>query len=170
MRLVFKGKIFWLIMAAIVAAFSFLQSLGLSEVVLSISVVLRECCQGIVRLELLTLITSSWSCWLCMWPLYLSGWRVGGARSTEQPVHMDSGRKRLANGIERRRHFQCLERLTIIWMSAISVHTVLTAERFRSCYNRQAKPFSGLSPGFGSQLPLPNALRCVCTGLFMASL
>ena len=71
-----------------------LQSVGLCEVVLSISVVLHECCQGIVRLELLTLITSSWSCWLCMWPLYLSCWRVGDGRSTVQAVHMDSGRKR----------------------------------------------------------------------------
>ena len=128
------------------------------------------CCQGIIGLELLTLITSSWSCWLCMWPLYLSGWRVGVALSTEQTVHIDSGRKRLANGIEMRRHSQSLERLTIIWMSAISVHTVLTAEHFRSCSNRQAKPFSGPSPGSGNQFLLPSALQCVCTGLFMASL
>ena len=48
--------------------------MALYEVVLSISVVLRECYQGIVRLELLNLITSSWSCWLCMRPLHLSGW------------------------------------------------------------------------------------------------
>ena len=147
-----------------------LQSVGLCQVVLSISVVLSECCQRIVRLELLTLITSSWICWLCMWPLYLSGWRVGGGRSIEQAVHMDSGRKRLANGIEMRRHSQCLERLTIIWMGAISVHTVLTAERFSSCFDRQAKPFSGPSTGSGKKFPLPRALRCVCTGLFMASL
>ena len=36
-----------------------LQSVALCEVILSMSVVLRKCCQGIVHPELLTLITSS---------------------------------------------------------------------------------------------------------------
>ena len=35
-----------------------------------------------------------------MWPLYLSAWRVGSGGSTAQVVHMNSGRKRLANGLE----------------------------------------------------------------------
>ena len=104
-----------------------------------------------------------------MWPFYLSGWRVSGSRSTEQAVHMDSGRIWLANGIEIRRRSQSLERLTIIRTSAISGHTVLPAERFSSCSDRQAKPFSSPSPGSGNQFPLPNALQCVRTRLFMAS-
>ena len=86
-EIVLARKIFGFIMAAIVAAFSFckdvhiaLQSVALWEVILS-SVAFRECCQGIVRPELLTLITSS--CWLCMRPLHLSGRSVGGGRSTE---------------------------------------------------------------------------------------
>ena len=77
-----------------------------------------------------------------------------------RPVHMDSGRKRLANGMEMRRHSQSLEKLTIICMSAISGHTVLTAERFSSCSGRQATPFSGPSPGSGNQLPLPTNFPC----------
>ena len=82
---------------------------------------------------------------------------------------MDSGRKRLASGIESRRHSRSPERQTIIWMSATSGHTVLTAERFSSCSDRQAKPFGALSPGSGNQFPLPNALQCACTGLPMVS-
>ena len=74
---------------------------------------------------------------------------------------------RTSNGIQMRRHPQIPEEADD-YLDERYLRTYFVDSRTFQFLPRQAKPFSGPSPGSGIQFLLPNALQYVGTSLFMA--